>query len=223
MSGFVIFFGRSGKSDVERKLDTIRIAIGALVAKRARSAGWEHVIAVTRDDEADASFRAAGATVYHSHSQLIVMPIVPDLIEEKLAACRKFFDYRGRCLLCDIGLQELEQKSRLVVDSGQFIAFEPYAARTPFETCIVPKNHASHFESINQPLCEELAYILKRVMLKIEKGLKNVAYNYMIFTAPFDAGELPHFHWHIEIVPRLTRLAGFEWGTGFYVNVTPSE
>ena len=167
--------------------------------------------------------RAAGATLYHSHSQLIVMPIVPDLVEEKLAACKKFFDYRGRCLLCDIALQELEQKNRLVIDSGQFIAFQPYAARTPFETCIVPKNHASHFESINQSLCEELAYILKRAMLKIEKGLKNVAYNYMIFTAPFDAGELAHFHWHIEIVPRLTRVAGFEWGTGFYINPVPPE
>lgn len=167
--------------------------------------------------------RASGATVYHSHSQLIVTPIVPHHVEEKLAACKKFHDYRGRCLLCDIGLQELEQKSRLVLDSGQFIAFEPYAARTPFETWILPKSHASHFEALTQPLCEELAYILKRTMAKIEKGLKNTAYNYMIFTAPFHAGELPHFHWHIEIVPRLTRQAGFEWGTGFYINPVPPE
>ncbi len=167
--------------------------------------------------------RAAGATVYHSHSQLIVSPIVPHHVEEKLSACKNFYEYRGRCLLCDIALQELEQKSRLVLDSGQFIAFEPYAARTPFETWIVPKNHAAHFESLTQPLCEELAYILKRTLAKIEKGLKNTAYNYMIFTAPFHAGDLAHFHWHIEIVPRLTRQAGFEWGTGFYINPVPPE
>ena len=167
--------------------------------------------------------RAAGATVYHSHSQLIVSPIVPQHVDEKLHACKNFYDYRGRCLLCDIALQELEQKSRLVLDSGQFIAFEPYAARTPFETWILPKNHAAHFEGLTQPLCEELAYILKRTLGKIEKGLKNVAYNYMIFTAPFHAGELAHFHWHIEIVPRLTRQAGFEWGTGFHINPVPPE
>ena len=167
--------------------------------------------------------RAAGATVYHSHSQLIVTPIVPHHVDEKLIACKKFYEYRGRCLLCDIGLQELEQKTRQVLDSGQFLAFEPYAARTPFETWIVPKNHASHFETLTQPLCEELAYILKRTMAKIEKGLKNAAYNYMIFTAPFDAGDVPHFHWHIEIIPRLTRQAGFEWGTGFYINPVPPE
>ncbi|MEI6232382.1 MAG: galactose-1-phosphate uridylyltransferase [Planctomycetota bacterium] len=167
--------------------------------------------------------RSAGATVYHSHSQLIVTPIVPHHVEEKLNACKRFYDFRGRCLLCDIAIQEVEQKARLVMDSGQFIAFEPYAARTPFETWILPKNHASHFETLNQPLCEELAYILKRTVAKIEKGLKNTAYNYMIFTAPFHAGDLQHFHWHIEIIPRLTRQAGFEWGTGFYINPVPPE
>ena len=167
--------------------------------------------------------RASGATVYHSHSQLIVTPIVPETIERKLAACKKYFDYRGRCLMCDLMEQEAEQKTRIVLDSGQFIAYEPYASRTPFETCIAPKSHASHYEEMTQTMCEELAYILKRTLLKIENGLRGVSYNYMIFTAPFDAGELPHFHWHIEIVPRLTRQAGFEWGTGLYINPVPPE
>jgi UDPglucose--hexose-1-phosphate uridylyltransferase len=154
---------------------------------------------------------------------LIVTPVVPQTIVEKLAACKRFHDYRGRCLLCDIAAQELEQKSRVVIDSGQFLAFEPYAARTPFETWIVPKTHESHFEDLSQPLCEELAYVLKRTLAKLEKGLRDVSYNYMFYTAPFDTPALPHFHWHVEIVPRLTRQAGFEWGTGFYINPVPPE
>jgi UDPglucose--hexose-1-phosphate uridylyltransferase len=88
---------------------------------------------------------------------------------------------------------------------------------------VLPKNHEPHFEDIQQQGCEELAFILKRTVARLEKGLGQVAYNYMLSTSPFDTGPLPHFHWHIEIVPRLTKQAGFEWGTGFYINPVPPE
>jgi UDPglucose--hexose-1-phosphate uridylyltransferase len=166
---------------------------------------------------------AAGATLYHSHSQLIVTPIVPRNVLQKLDSCRQFHDYRGRCLICDMVTQEAEDKTRIVVDSGMYVAFAPYAPRTPFETWIIPKHHESHFEDIQPQSCEELAFILKRVLQRIETGLGSVAYNYMLFSSPFDSGPLPHFHWHIEIIPRMTRLAGFEWGTGFYINPVPPE
>jgi UDPglucose--hexose-1-phosphate uridylyltransferase len=166
---------------------------------------------------------AAGATVYHSHSQLIVTPIVPRAITQKIDACTDFFNYRGRCLICDMVAQELEQGRRIVLDSEHFVAFEPYAPRTPFETWIIPKNHATHFEDIRHPECEDLAFTLRRTVALLEKGLGPLAYNYMFFTAPFDCGPLPHFHWHIEIIPRMTKLAGFEWGTGFYINPVPPE
>lgn len=166
---------------------------------------------------------AAGATLYHSHSQLIVTPIVPQTIQQKMESCLLFHEYRGRCLLCDMAAQEAEVKARVVMDSGLFLSFEPYAPRTPFETWVLPKNHESHFENIQQQSCEELAFILRRTLLRLEKGLGPVAYNYMLYSSPFDSGPLPHFHWHIEIVPRLTKLAGFEWGTGFYVNPVPPE
>ena len=165
----------------------------------------------------------AGATIYHSHSQLIVTPTVPMTITSQMEACEEYFKYRGRCLVCDMIAQETEQKSRLIMDSGLFLAFEPYAPRTPFETWIVPKNHEAHFEEIQQQGCEELAYILRRTVAKIEKGLGKVSYNYMFFTSPFDSGPLAHSHWHIEIVPRMTRLAGFEWATGFYINPVAPE
>ncbi len=166
---------------------------------------------------------AAGATVYHSHSQLIVTPIVPRAIMQKMDACEEFFKYRGRCLICDMVAQELEQARRVILDSEHFAAFEPYAPRTPFETWIIPKIHETHFEDLRQPACEDLAFTLRRTLALLEKGLGQLAYNYMFFTAPFNCGPLPHFHWHIEIIPRMTKLAGFEWGTGFYINPVPPE
>ena len=166
---------------------------------------------------------AAGAPMFHTHSQLIVTPIVPQTVVQKMESCRAFHEYRGRCLLCDMVAQEMEQKARVVMDTGFFLAFEPYAPRTPFETWILPKNHESHFEEIGQQNCEELAFILKRSVARIEKGLGQIAYNYMITTSPFDAGPLNYFHWHIEIIPRMTEQAGFEWGTGFYINPVPPE
>jgi len=166
---------------------------------------------------------AAGASLYHSHSQLIVTPIVPRTITQKLEACQEFYNYRGRCLVCDMVSQEAEGKTRVVTDSGLFLAFEPYAPRTPFETWIVPKNHESQFEDMGQQGFEELGFLLKRTIARLEKGLGPVAYNYMLFTSPFDSPALPYFHWHIEIIPRLTKQAGYEWGTGFYINPVQPE
>jgi len=167
--------------------------------------------------------RAAGATLYHSHSQLIVMPIVPDLVEEKLAACKKFFDYRGRCLLCDIGLQELEQKSRLVIDSGQFIAFEPYAARTPFELLVLPREHRSAFERSSAEELSALASALRTALRKLDLALDRPAYNLYLHTLPLREPPSDSFHFHLEIKPVLTLQGGFEWSTGYSVNPTPPE
>lgn len=167
--------------------------------------------------------RIAGATLYHSHSQLIATPIVPLTVQLKMNACSEYFDFRGRCLVCDIAGQEIEQNTRVVMDSGQFLAFAPYAPRFPFETWIVPKFHSSHFEYHDKPVLEELAFILRRTLLKLEKGLGMPPYNYMVFTSPFHSPPCEHYHWHIEITPRLTAVAGFEWGTGFYINPVPPE
>ncbi len=87
----------------------------------------------------------------------------------------------------------------------------------------MPKNHNSHYENIQKNEVEELGTVLKTILLKLESALDNPAYNYIIHTSPFDTQSLPHYHWHIEIIPRLTRVAGFEWGTGFYINPVPPE
>ncbi len=167
--------------------------------------------------------KTAGASLEHSHSQIIVLPTVPRTVADEMRGGKTFYDYRGRCIFCDIVSQELEDGDRVVLDGENFLAYEPYAARFPFETWILPKRHMSHFEDIAKLGTEELAGCLRTALAKIEKALNMPAYNYIIHTTPFDMGAIEHYHWHIEIIPRVTRVAGFEWGTGFYINPVPPE
>ncbi len=166
---------------------------------------------------------AAGASLEHTHSQLIVTPVVPKAVIEEMRGSEAFFNYRGRCIYCDMIRQEIETEDRLVFNHNKFVAFHPYAPRFPFETWILPKYHASHFEDLPDSDMEELAVILKRTLLKLEKALDYPPYNYIIHTGPFDKANMNYYHWHIEIIPRLTKVAGFEWGTGFYINPVPPE
>ncbi|MBN2216841.1 MAG: galactose-1-phosphate uridylyltransferase [Pirellulales bacterium] len=166
---------------------------------------------------------AAGASLEHTHSQLIVTPIVPINVWEEMTGSLEFYNYRGRCVYCDMIQQELAQEKRIVLDTPGFVAFCPFASRFPFETWILPKNHSSHYEHIQKNEVEELSGMMRQVVGKIEAALDRPAYNYIIHTAPFDTQELGHYHWHIEIMPSLTKAAGFEWGTGFYINPVPPE
>jgi UDPglucose--hexose-1-phosphate uridylyltransferase len=165
----------------------------------------------------------AGASLEHAHSQLIVTPIVPISVAEEMSGSQRHFDHRGRCVYCDLIRQELEDGRRIVLDTPGFTAFCPFASRFPFETWVAPKSHVSHYEHLSRPAAEELARVMRQVVARIESALDRPAYNYIIHTAPFDTPELKHYHWHIEIMPRLTNVAGFEWGTGFYINPVPPE
>jgi UDPglucose--hexose-1-phosphate uridylyltransferase len=161
---------------------------------------------------------ASGASLEHTHSQLIVLPTVPIRVNQEMNGSQEFYNYRGRCIFCDIITQEIEQKERIVIETENFIATAPYASRFPFEVWILPKAHQSHFEDINEAELWGFVKILKTVLLKLEKTLDSPPYNYMIHTSPFNSNFLEYYHWHVEITPRLTRVAGFEWGTGFYIN-----
>jgi len=167
---------------------------------------------------------AAGASLEHTHSQLIVTPIVPINVWEEMTGALEFFNYRGRCVFCDMIQQELAYEKRIVLDTPGFVAFCPFASRFPFETWILPKSHVSHFENIQKHGVEELACIMRQTIGKIETALDRPAYHYILHNSPFDTPELYHYHWHIEVIPRLTKPAGFEWGSGFYINpVGPEE
>ena len=166
----------------------------------------------------------AGASLEHTHSQLIVTSVVPISVWEEMTGSLEFYNYRGRCIYCDMIQQELATAGRIVLDTPGFVVFCPFASRFPFETWVLPKQHSSQYENIPRQGIEELGMVLKSILTKLELALDDPPYNYVIHTAPFDSGELPHYHWHLEIFPRLTRVAGFEWGSGFYINaVLPEE
>lgn len=167
--------------------------------------------------------KVAGASLEHTHSQLIVLPTAPRTVRDEMRGGKVFYDYRGRCIFCDMVRQELDTGDRVVYDGEGFVAFAPYAARFAFETWILPKEHASRYQDMDEPTAENLARCLKTTLLKIETVLDMPPYNYMVHTTPFDLGPVEHYHWHIEIIPRLTKVAGFEWGTGFYINPVPPE
>ncbi|RKY01830.1 galactose-1-phosphate uridylyltransferase [Candidatus Poribacteria bacterium] len=167
---------------------------------------------------------AAGASLEHPHSQLIATPIVPKRVLEELHGSQRYFSYKDRCVFCDMVRQELKDEVRLVLTSDNFVVFEAYASRFPFETWLLPRKHMPKYEHMGDDLIEELAEVLQRTIRKLELTLSYPPYNYIIHTAPLrEPDDLEYYHWHIEIIPRLTKMAGFEWGTGFYINPTPPE
>jgi UDPglucose--hexose-1-phosphate uridylyltransferase len=166
---------------------------------------------------------AAGASLEHTHSQLIALPIVPKRVREEVNGAKNYFDLKERCVYCDIIHQEREHGVRLILENKHFVINSPYAPRFPFEAHILPKVHDSCFEEAQSNEYESLARITKDMVGRMEKVLERPAYNLMIHTSPFGEERNDFYHWHIEIMPKLTKVAGFEWGTGFYINPTPPE
>ena len=166
---------------------------------------------------------AAGATLEHPHSQLIALPVVPKRVQEELDGALRYFQFRERCIFCDILQQESQTRDRIVLETDHFVVIAPYAARFPFETWILPRRHLAHFSSTDAQAIHNLGWVLRTVLRKIDRALEKPPYNAIIHTAPAQDGALEHFHWHMEIIPKLTKVAGFEWGTGFYINPTPPE
>jgi UDPglucose--hexose-1-phosphate uridylyltransferase len=167
---------------------------------------------------------AAGATLEHSHSQLIALPIVPDFVREEIEGAKRHYKAKERCVFCDIVKQELTDQRRIIHENGEVVALAPYAPRFPFETWILPRTHTARFEEAPRQVYESLARMLKTVLTRMNQALETPAYNLIVHSTPFSepqAGE--YYHWHVEVMPKLTRTAGFEWGTGFYINPTSPE
>jgi len=166
----------------------------------------------------------AGASYSHPHSQIIGIPIVPLRILEETEGMRAHAEQReGECLFREILRRELGSGRRVVPENGAFVALEPYAARFPFETWLLPKVHARAFETLSDADRGALARILKDVLGRMDRAFDDPSFTYYIHTAPVREPE-GTFHWHLEITPRLTEIAGFERGTGFYINpVVPED
>jgi len=167
--------------------------------------------------------RAAGASLEHPHSQLIATPIIPKRVREELEGSKEYYDYKERCVFCDIVRQELTQGVRVIGENDDFVAIAPYAARFPFETWILPKAHDPFFEDAQKHEYVNLSKILRNLVLRMEKVLSNPPYNLIIHSTPLRETDGRYYHWHIELMPKLTHVAGFEWGSGVYINPTPPE
>ena len=165
----------------------------------------------------------AGASLEHTHSQLIATPIVPSMVEEELAGAIQHFRIKQRCIWCDIVRQDRRDGLRMIRGEGGFVAIAPFAPRFPFETWILPEAHRSSFEATPVEDLGALASLLSKVLGAMARYLGDPPYNFMLHSAPLRTPALDHFHWHLEIIPKLTRVAGFEWGTGFFINPTPPE
>lgn len=164
---------------------------------------------------------SAGTSMEHSHSQIIALPMVPKFVGEELEGARNYYRYRGRCIFCDIIHQEHQDKERIVTENLDFMAFCPFAPRYAFETWIIPKRHSANFILMNGSEKKELARMLKDILNRIKTVLFNPSYNFFIHVAPNDYDAPESYHWHIEIIPKLTRSVGFEWGTGLHIVPTP--
>jgi len=167
---------------------------------------------------------AAGATLEHGHTQLVATPIIPRRVSEELKGCDQHFEIKERCIYCDIVDQELAFEKRVVCENEEFVVIEPFAPRFPFETWFLPKRHQRFFEDACGGGYELLARVLKETLARMNTALDDPPYNFVLHSAPCNVPKgAIHYHWHIELIPRLTKVAGFEWGTGFYINTTPPE
>jgi len=167
----------------------------------------------------------------HVRSQIIATPVTPTRVKEELRGARLYYRYKDRCIFCDMVTQELNSGERIVIDTDNIVAIAPFASRFPFEVWILPKRHCSDFINIQKPTIKDLLFVFKTLFFKLSKALNDPPYNYMLHTAPFRHAKQPgywqtieeDYHWHIEVTPRITQVAGFEWGSGFYINATPPE
>ena len=177
---------------------------------------------------------AAGASLAHPHSQIIALPIVPKFVSEKLRAAREHYHRKERCIFCDLIEQEMAMPERVVCRNEHFVVLSVFAARFPFEVNIFPLQHQHDFVLMSPEQRQSLAEILADILVRYRTILGDPAYNLMLQTSPNTLPKPGHpeywgtieydYHWHIELIPRLTKVAGFEWGTGFYINpVSPEQ
>lgn len=176
------------------------------------------------------SGRKAGAISSHPHSQIVATPVIPKNIKEELDIAKSYYAYKERCIFCDIIREEIRIGQRVILETKNFIAFCPYAPRFPFQFWIIPKRHNCEFQSINEEEIRELSLTMLTTFKNMSRTLQNPPYNYILHTAPNRVPRHNHwhtlgedYHWHIEVIPRITSVSGFEWGAGFYVIPTSPE
>jgi len=166
---------------------------------------------------------AAGASLEHPHSQLIATPIIPIMVTEELTGASRYWERKTRCVWCDIVRQERRAGVRMIAEADGFAALAPFAPRFPCETWILPVRHRSAFEECDVDDLRGLGRVLGDFLRRMNRVLKDPPFNFMLHSAPLRESAFEYFHWHLEIIPILSRVAGFEWGSGFFINPLPPE
>jgi len=166
---------------------------------------------------------SAGTSLEHPHSQLVATPLVPRHIRMQYGVAIRYYDDTGRCLYSDLAGHELGIGKRVVMETERFVVFHPFASHQPFETWIVPKMHQACFGNASAEDLEDLAHVLRITLLKLYRGLNNPDFNYVIDTAPAGDEHKDCYLWHLRVIPRLTEVAGFEIGSGIYINTALPE
>jgi len=166
---------------------------------------------------------AAGTSLAHSHSQLVATPVPPMMLRRKYEVAIAHYDDTGRCLYCDIAEEEQKAKSRVVLETEQFLVFHPFASRVPFETWIMPKRHQPSFGQVPEKDLCELAPVLRRTLRALYDQLGDPDFNYIIHSAPIADENKDYYLWHLQILPRLNTIAGFELGSGIYITTMLPE
>jgi UDPglucose--hexose-1-phosphate uridylyltransferase len=165
----------------------------------------------------------AGTSLEHPHSQLIASPVISTQVRQRMLEAIRHWDEFGECVFCMAIAEELAEGSRIVLATPHFVALEPYASATPFATHIYPRRHMASFGFIADAEIEDLAHVLRTILATIYRGLNNPDFNYAIRTAPHECAMVGYYHWYLSVIPRLTRVAGFELGSGTFINTVLPE
>jgi UDPglucose--hexose-1-phosphate uridylyltransferase len=166
---------------------------------------------------------AAGTSLLHPHCQLIGTPVIPTEVRQRLERALRFYDDNGSCIFCTTLNEELKDQVRLVAENKHFVAFIPFAALSPFHLWIYPRRHNASFGMITGDEISSFARILRGVLRKLHFGLNDPDFNLVVRTAPRESNHIRYYHWYMSVVPRLTKAAGFELGSGMYINVSRPE
>src|SRR5579863_9720423 len=166
---------------------------------------------------------AAGTSLEHPHSQMIATPVIPSQIRDRLINSIRHFDEFGECIFCRVLEVELKEAVRIVYETEHFVSLVQFASMTPFSMLVMPRRHMACFAQINDAEAADLAHNLRVTLAKLYHGLADPDFNYIIRTAPIENTGVRYYHWYVSVIPRLTRAAGFELGSGMFINVSLPE
>ena len=165
----------------------------------------------------------AGTSLEHPHCQLIATPVISSQVRSRLHEALRHFDDFGECIFCSVLADELEEEKRIVLASKHFVAMEHFASASPFATQIYPRRHMASFGDITTEELEDMAQVLRSVLAKLYFGLKDPDFNFTIRSAPAENAGVKYYHWYLSIIPRMSRVAGFELGSGMFINTVLPE